>query len=213
MEYSEFDRLIKEKIEGGKLLHEKEAERSKLYVWRRIQESLGSSSSRNRWYYLAAACILLLIAFGIGNYQYSGINYRSEFSELRKELEGLKESQQEQTKILLAKEREVQELQSEIDTLSKELNSSTKLAESQNQIVRTIYQRDTVYLQRVEYIEVPKDSTEIFEIEESNESIVEEIKGKQKDKEQDEALIFPSYSGQGKKDKQETSMTIKLTTF
>ena len=50
MEFNEFDRLIKEKVEGGKLLHEKEAERSKLYVWRRIQESFGSHSNRHSAY-------------------------------------------------------------------------------------------------------------------------------------------------------------------
>ena len=61
MEHSDFDKILRNKINEVNDLHSKEMDTAKPFVWTEIQRR--NSSKGLRWYHLAAAVVLIVLCF------------------------------------------------------------------------------------------------------------------------------------------------------
>lgn len=146
MEPSDFDKLIKEKLQENHHLHEHDIEASRPYAWSAVQRKLAGSSSLT-WYHMTAAVLVLLLTFSGVLFQINK-TYRREIQNLSMEFKGLANNQNAYLDQLNLKNNELNDLNSQLISLKFQLDSIKSLAPTPPQLV---YRTDTVYLKETIY--------------------------------------------------------------
>ena len=156
MEPSDFDNLIRQKMQEPTDLHQEEMEKAKPFVWYAVQDRVNQKPML-RWYHLAAAVVLLFAGFSwIVFYLQKG--HEQEIANLSSEMQQLKTVYANQSSQSQLKDNQVQLLECELEEVSQQL------AQLENQTVaqstfksQIIYQTDTVFVKQVEYVTVYKE--------------------------------------------------------
>ena len=156
MEQSEFDKIMREKLQGKTDLHKHEMETVKPFVWASIQQN--KNAGVLKWYHPAAAVILLLIGFGVVFYNFQ-FNHQRELNQISEKLDGLEKKFASQQILLESKDEELTSLKTDLTSVHRQL-SEVKIEDALPVKEKIIYQRDTIVIRQVEYVvnAPPEDS-------------------------------------------------------
>lgn len=202
MEPSDIDKIIKGKLHESNDTHNQEMDSAKPFVWSAIQQELEKKKSLS-WYHLAAAILFLLLSFTFIFYSIQQ-NHDNEMVLLSDRIDQLQKNYHEQLDILNSKDAEVKLLANELRDVELQLSGLEQMKPiSQKEIL--VYRTDTVYVKQVEYITsisnpvIPMEKTIDFDLEKS-----EQLAQAEKQQNEIDEVIFPSFVSQGKKQKSET---------
>ncbi|MBL4707639.1 MAG: hypothetical protein JKY48_04275 [Flavobacteriales bacterium] len=147
MEPSEFDQIVRGKLQEEHQLHHREIDASKPFVWAAIQ---ANKTLVVPWYYLAAAAILFLVCSTFLFFNLQEQN-RSEIDFLAAKVERLK-NKTNAVEIIARKNQQLDLLCSEVEALE---HSLTQVNVNPNPTIiskQIVYQTDTVFITQTEYI-------------------------------------------------------------
>jgi len=202
MEPSDIDKIIKGKLQETNDAHNQEMDSAKPFVWSAITKELKKKKSLS-WYHLAAAVLLLLLSFSFIFYSIQQ-NHENEMVLISDKIDQLQKNYQSQLELLNSKDAEVKLLANELRGVELQLSDLGQFKPiSQKEII--VYRTDTVYVKQVEYITSVSDpvisieKTMDFEVEKSEQLAQAETQHNEID-----AVIYPSFVSQGKKQKSET---------
>lgn len=145
MEPSEFDQIVRSKLQEENSLHHREIEASKPFVWAAIQSN---KTAVLPWYYLVAAALLFFLcsSFLFFNLQQQ---HQSEMESLAAKVELLK-NRTDGVEIVAHKNQQLDLLCAEVEALEHSLaRAKPNPPVISNQVV---YQTDTVFITQTEYI-------------------------------------------------------------
>ena len=209
MEPSEFDQIIKSKLEQENDLHQHEIERSKPFVWTAIQQTNKTKVASVPWYYFAAAIALLLIGFSFFLFNQQQVHDK-QLSILSKKVESLQKTQDVTPSDIVAKKNEqIDLICHEMEQLELSLSSVNNNQPSANNIAHIVYKTDTVFVNAVEYIteyKVPIESKQ------ENQDDPTSLLGNESEKISD--IIYPDFKKSTIEPAKATaSVKVKLASF
>ncbi|GJM30722.1 MAG: hypothetical protein DHS20C17_33570 [Cyclobacteriaceae bacterium] len=203
MEPSDFDKLVKEKLQQNRDLYRNERETAKPFIWSAIQTRIAKNTMI--WSHLAAAMVLLLVGISLVFYL-NKRTYQKEMVALSQKVGKLQENYQAQLLLLQVKEAQV-------DSLTDKLKNIAQPLIDLPQKERIIYKTDTVFVKQIEHIttvSIPEPPNENM----LNDTVIQTKPAQSAISQQREIddLIYPNYSSLSGKQKQET-LKFKLGSF
>ena len=150
MEPSDFDKLIKDKLQQDSNLHQENTEAAKPFVWTAIQTNLKHKKYLIPWYYAAAAAVLFAV-FSSLLFLKSNQHYENELNLLSLQILEMKQ-QAKPSDLIAFKNKQLDLLSKDVERLETSLtlkpNSQTTAAPIEKIIIekQIVYRVDTVFL-------------------------------------------------------------------
>lgn len=154
MDPKAFDALFQAKVGEADGLYQEEIQTSKPYAWTAVQSNLAPVQKDRKWFYLAAACLLLF--FGLGSVWMLQTNkqHQSEMAVLKAQLNQLSSQNTAQEQQVGNKNDELLQLQEALEALQASVLAKESEA-IQQAVPQYIVRKDTVVIERIQYIEQP----------------------------------------------------------
>ena len=204
MEPTEFDKLLKTKLQEFGTLHHNEMDKARPFVWSAVQRNIRGSGSL-RWYHLAAAIILLLISF-VFVLRNVNKSHESEMVLLSQKIDELQEQYISQQTTLHSKDKKLGTLMVELQNVEQKLiNLHDSKPEEFTE--RIVYRTDTVIVRQIEYVTREVDPLIAKEINHKPDLINEKADVKIDNNNKINYAIYPSVA---RHDKNQKSETIKV---
>lgn len=205
MEPSEFDTIIRGKLQEETTLHQREMEASKPFVWAAIQSK---KTTVVPWYYLAAAAILFFVCFSWIFIQLQE-QHQSELQLLSQKLEHL-QSKTKEVELVTQKNRQLDLLCSEVEALEEKLTQVSHQPRAMEVPNQVVYRTDTVFITKTEYI---TEYLSLPEVKEKEEPLFEPEIDANLNATSD--LIYPDFNSSTNTTvkKENASVKVKINTF
>jgi hypothetical protein len=205
MEPTDFDKLLRNKLNEGSDLYSKEIEHSKPFVWTAVQQNLNSEKSLIRWQHLAAAVILLLVSSTSIIY-FMNKQHQREMNQLANSIDSMHSNYLIQSKQLQQKDELLSCFQSDIQSLQQFQN---KVLREDNFVEKTqyVYQTDTVFVEEIRYI------TEQTIKESSDDSIEQVMPLESRSKIDPNSKIYPVYKTSKSSNNESENIKLKLNSI
>jgi type II secretory pathway pseudopilin PulG len=202
MEPFDIDKIIQHKLGERNTLHQDPLESTKPFVWEGIQQRL-SGGQYKKWYYLAAAAILLAISFSLVFYSLEQ-RHDQEITLLKRQIDQMQLEYQEQNTKLSTKNVQLTSLEQQLSEIRRQLMTLQKFATQRPYQVKTVTHTDTVYVPQVKYITLKPD---IIDTKVVKDTVTEPSRRKKTDTTKTDEAIFITSSS---KPAEQSTETIKL---
>lgn len=158
MDSKAFDQLFKEKVGEANGLYAEEIQATKPYAWTAIQAELYPQKRERKWWFLAAACLLLLLSFGSFLFWQIDERHQERMALLNSQLQEMKGEKAVQIAALHQKNAEIEAVKIALEELQESLDAQQPVS---TPLPRYIVQKDTLVVERIQYVEQPVPVEEI----------------------------------------------------
>ncbi len=143
MEPSDFDKLIKDKLEQDSDLHQKNIEAAKPFVWTAVQTNLKHKKYLIPWHYAAAAAVLFVV-FSSLLFLKTNRHYENELNLLSLQILEMKQ-QNKPSDLIAFKNKQLDLLSKDVERLETSLTLKTNSQSTATPIEKIIIQKQIVY--------------------------------------------------------------------
>lgn len=209
MEPIDFDRIVKQKLEGENHLHNQQVTDSKPYVWAAIQQGKSNRAAGVPWLYAAATILIIFLCSVFLLFQQKEKS-NLQLEQLTAKIETLQQNYRViPTTVTAEKNGQIDLLCSEIDQLEKNLGRlKNQQMAAPTALTTLVYKTDTVYINKVEYV------TQYINPTNEEEKELEKPKAPPESLPETTDIIFPDFSKPTRNSQKETaSVKLKLASF
>jgi len=190
MDPKAFDQLFKEKVGEANALYSEEIQATKPYAWTAIQAELYPHKRERKWWFMAAACLLLLLSFGSFLFWQMEARHYQSMALLSKQFQEIKGEKQVQESAASTKDAEIEAVKTALQQLQSTVEAQAEQTARVQPMPHYIVQKDTVVVERIQYIEKPLKVEEL-----TLETPVEQTKEANPPKYDRNVAIFPVRRG------------------